>query len=79
MEGLYYKKLNPTKCRCPDGAHKQAVFVINSQLEKIYLCICIRTTGRFKTEDLFKITTTKENTRKQATGIFKNEIIKQKC
>lgn len=44
----------------------------------MYLCICIRATGRFKTEDLFKITI-KENTRKQATESFKDEVIKQKC
>lgn len=44
----------------------------------MHVCICIRMTGRFKTEDLFKITTIKGNTRKQATGIFKNEVIKQK-
>lgn len=37
---------------------------------------CIRTTGRFKTEGLFKIIMIKKNTRKQATGIFKNEVKK---
>ena len=39
MGGLYYWKLNPIKCRCPDGAHKQVVFVIVNWIKYIYASV----------------------------------------